>query len=139
MASGFVVHNKGGGGFHSSSSSGYRSGSSSGSSGWGTLFFFGPFIAFIIFAILRARKKSKNEELDFVYGKSEIAAKAGKTEKLLKFLAGQDPSVASENLRNIADSTFRKLQECWQSADYSPMAPLMMTALYEQHPRSCRG
>lgn len=136
VASGFVVHNKGGGGFHSSS--GYRSGSSSGG-GWSTLFFFGPFIAFIIFAVLRARKKSKSEELDFVYGKSQIAAKAAKTEKLLKFLAGQDPSVAPENLRSIADSTFRRLQECWQSADYSPMAPLMMPALYEQHLAQLQG
>ena len=148
LASGFLVHNKGGGGHYSSSSSGSRSGSSSsssssGSSGWAVtlfaLFFLSPFIIVIILAILRASRKNKSEELDFVYGKSEIAAKTGKTEKLLKFLAGQDPSVAPENLRMIADFTFRKLQECWQSADYSPMAPLMMTALHEQHLAQLQG
>jgi predicted lipid-binding transport protein (Tim44 family) len=62
-----------------------------------------------------------------------VSPKAGKTEKLLIFLARQDPSVKPEVLRKLVDSTFRKLQECWQARSYEPMKPLLMPDLFNQH------
>jgi predicted lipid-binding transport protein (Tim44 family) len=38
-----------------------------------------------------------------------------------------------EALRHLAESTFLKLQECWQARDYTPMKPLLMPALFTQH------
>jgi predicted lipid-binding transport protein (Tim44 family) len=80
------------------------------------------------------KKKSKEEEdLDFVYSEQAVAAKAAKTQKVLDFLAKQDESVAAGELKRVAESTFRKLQECWQARAYEPMKPLLMSDLYEQH------
>ena len=80
IASGFVVHNKGGGG-HSSSYHG-SSHSSSGSGGdapWPVFIFIGFFILFIIVAVASNKKKREEENLDFVYAPGRVAAKAGKT------------------------------------------------------------
>ena len=73
------------------------------------------------------------------YSKSKIAKKAGKTQKLLQFLSAQDPSVKPENLRTTAESTFRKLQECWAAGEYDPMQPLLMQSLYDQHVAQLKG
>ena len=133
VAAGFVTHNKGGG-------SGSRSSSSGGGGGElgliPGLIIFGLFFSIpviMIIAALRGKKKSKSENLDFFYGRDKVSAKAGKTEKLLIFLGQQDPSVKPEGLRKLADSTFRKLQECWQARSYEPMKPLMMPDLFNQH------
>ena len=69
----------------------------------------------------------------------EYLLKAGKTEKLLIFLGQQDPSVKPEALRKPTDSTFRKLQECWQARNYEPMKPLMMPDLFNQHTAQLSG
>ena len=142
IASGFVVHNKGGGSWGGTVT---RIGLI------GNLFFVGRFgwiiavlvfviLFFIIFSIIwRQSKPKKTENLDFVYGKSAIAGKAGKTQKLLQFLSTQDSSVKPENLKNIAESTFRKLQECWGSGEYDPMQPLLMQSLYDQHVAQLKG
>ena len=135
LASNFVTHNKGG-----SSSSSSRSSSSGGGGNELSLtaFFiiFGamcalPILIFILAA--RGQKNKKSENLDFVYDRNKVSSKAGKTEKLLIFLGKQDPSVKPEGLRQLADSTFRKLQECWQARNYEPMKPLMMPDLFNQH------
>ncbi len=88
----------------------------------------------LIFAlIMRSKKSSKTENLDFVYERSKVASKSGKTERLLIFLGQQDPHVKPEGLRKLADSTFRKLQECWQARNYEPMKPLLMLDLFNEH------
>ncbi len=135
IASGFVVHNKGGHFSSSRSGSSGRSSSSSDDSAWVFPIFF---LIIVIFILLKSKKR-KTENLDFVYGSSAVAKKAGKTQKLLMFLSTQDPSVAPEALKKIAESTFRKLQECWGSREYGPMQPLLMQSLYEQHVSQLRG
>jgi predicted lipid-binding transport protein (Tim44 family) len=143
IADGILVHNKGGGGGGSRSSS--RSGRSSGSGGsqeeapwWVVLIFLVVFAGFFIFIIVAIIKtftggKIKSEELDFRYSRSQIDRKAKKTEKLFQFISAQDPDMRSDALKKMVESTFRKLQECWQARDYSPMKPLLMPALYAQH------
>ena len=147
VAEGVVVHNKGGSSSRSSSS---RSGSGSRSGGsseemttleWILLIGFFMVWCGIFFGILFfvRSKKGKSENLDFVYSPKDVARKAEKTDKLLAFLSQQDPSVAPEALRKLAESVFRKLQECWQAREYSPMEPLMMTALFAQHTAQLQG
>ena len=137
-----AVHNKGGGGggrgggsFRSSGSS--RSSSGSGSGGGddpGAVFviLFLIICIIVVVNILRAKKGSKSENLDFVYDRRQIARKAEKTEKLLAFISRQDSALLPEALRNLAQSTFLKLQECWQARDYTPVKALMMPALFAQ-------
>jgi len=143
LASDFVTHNKGGGGSRSSSS-GSRGTSSSSSGGDGVTAviilsaFFSVFILVIIILVWR-RKKSKSENLDFVYSRRQIDRKAEKTEKLLSFLARQDQTVAPAELRQRAELTFRKLQECWQARDYTPMKPLLSESLFAQHAAQLQG
>jgi predicted lipid-binding transport protein (Tim44 family) len=138
VAAGFVTHNKGGGSSRSSSSSG---GGSSEFSPVGALIFVGVmgFIVVLVIVGSRRGKKGKTENLDFVYGRNRVSPKAGKTEKLLIFLGQQDPSVKPEGLRKLADSTFRKLQECWEARNYEPMKPLMMPDLFNQHTAQLNG
>jgi predicted lipid-binding transport protein (Tim44 family)/3-dehydroquinate synthase class II len=138
LAANFVSHNKGG-----SSSSSHSSSSSSGGGSSGDwvmyvvlsmfIMVFGLIFVGVILSLLKGKGRSKSENLDFVYDRSKVSSKAGKTEKLLIFLGQQDPSVKPEGLRNLVDSTFRKLQECWQARKYEPMKSLMMPDLFNQH------
>ncbi|TSA45070.1 MAG: hypothetical protein D4R56_06115 [Deltaproteobacteria bacterium] len=145
LAGNFLVHNKGGGGSSRSSSS--RSGSSRSSSGGSSddglvsLIFFVLIVVMIIIIIVAAvlRKKVKSENLDYLYSPAMVAKKAVKTEKLLDFLSKQDPSLSSSELRKLAESTFRKLQECWGKREYGPMEPLLMQALFLQHSAQLQG
>ena len=134
LASNFVTHNKGGSSSSRSSSGGSGSG---GELSWTAfLLIFGAMCALPILIVIlaaRSQKNKKSENLDFVYDRNKVSSKAGKTEKLLIFLGQQDPSVKPEGLRQLADSTFRKLQECWQARNYEPMKPLMMPDLFNQH------
>ena len=141
LAGNFVTHNKGG----SSSSSRSSSSSSGGGSGsdlgrvrclWAFHF---CLLHHIYCALKGSKKSSKSENLDFVYDRNKVSPKAGKTEKLLIFLGQQDPSVKPEELRKLVDSTFRKLQECWQARSYEPMKPLMMPDLFNQHTAQLSG
>jgi predicted lipid-binding transport protein (Tim44 family) len=68
-----------------------------------------------------------------------VAKKAAKTEKLLNFLSRQDPSLSLPELRKLAESTFRKLQGCWEKREYGPMEPLLMRALFLQHTAQLQG
>lgn len=135
FAGGVAVHNKGGGGgggggfSRSSSSRSSRNCSDSDpnsrrkcSSDDG-LFFFILFTIFVIAYFLvqvTQRKPSKSENLDYLYPPATVAKKAAKTEKLLDFLSKQDPSLSSSELCKLAESTFRKLQECWGKREYGP-------------------
>ena len=150
-----AVHNKGGGGGGGSRSSSGSHSSSSSSSGSGTsgssgddvigfivFFIFAVFSIFIVLLLLvlsRIMKKKKNQNLDFVYDRKAITPKAAKTEKLLSFLSRQDSSVSPETLRKLAETAFRKLQECWEKREYSPMAPLLMKDLFAQHTAQLQG
>ncbi len=142
LASSYLVHNKGG-----SFSSGHSrsSGSSGGGAPWDpvtdTLILAVQFVFFalVIYVLVKKRRAAKSENLDFVYSSSEIARKATRTDKLLQFLSQQDPSMAPESLRKLAESTFRKLQECWGTRQYDPMEPLLMPSLYAQHSAQLRG
>ncbi len=137
-----AVHNKGGGGHSSSSHSSHGSGSGSGgSSGDPAAGFIAFFVFLAVFFILLAwiMKRKKNQNLDFVYDRNAITPKAAKTEKLLSFLSRQDPSVTPDALRKLAETTFQKLQECWERRDFIPMAPLLMKDLYAQHTAQLQG
>ena len=145
VASNLVVHNKGG----SFSSSRSSSSSSSGSSGAddGSEIWIGfvivlvglIFIIVTLVIVLKRIGRRKSENLDFVYSASAVARKADRTDKLLEFLSRQDPSMAPETLRKLAEETFRKLEECWEKREYGPMEPLMMPSLFAQHTAQLRG
>jgi len=146
FAGGVAVHNKGGGGgggggfSHSSSSRSGSGGSGSGSSGIAFVFFILFVVVPIILVVVAAqRKTSKSENLDYLYPSATVAKKAVKTEKLLDFLSKQDPSLSSSELRKLAESTFRKLQECWGKREYGPMEPLLLQALFLQHTAQLQG
>lgn len=134
LAAGFLVHNKGGSSFRSGSSSRRSSGSSGDSVGVVivVIIIMAVFVMLIIVLSKRNRGR-KSENLDFIYGHNKIAPKAAKTEKLLLFISQQDPSVSPEELQKLAESTFRKLQECWQGREYGPMKSLLMPDLFNQH------
>ncbi len=134
VADGFVVHNKGGfgggfgGGFHGGGGFG-------GGSGDPTVFLVIVVIVIVIIVVvqLAQKKQQEDEDLDYLYSRAEIDAKAVKTRKLLEFLSRVDQTMAPEKLEELALATFTKLQECWQARDYTPMKPLMMPDLYADH------
>jgi predicted lipid-binding transport protein (Tim44 family) len=141
-----AVHNKGGGGgggsrSSSSHSSSRSSSGSSGSSGdnWGVLVAFCILWVLIFFFLFKNRKKKDNQNLDFVYNRKAIAPKAAKTEKLLSFLSRQDTTVSPETLRKLVETTFLKLQQCWEKREYASMEPLLMKGLYYQHMAQLQG
>ena len=43
------------------------------------------------------------------------------------------------DLHRLAETTFRKLQECWQARSYGPMEPLLLAPLYAQHQSQLEG
>ncbi len=140
FAGGFLVHNKGGGssgGSRSFRSSSPRSSYPRGSSTpqeppWIPVAIF-IVLVIIIIIVSRIAKRSKSENLDYLYSRSEIGKKAAKTEKLMEFLARQDPTLAPGELAERVRSTFIQLQKCWEARDYGPMKGLMAPALYDQH------
>ena len=141
LAADFLVHNKGGSfSRSSSSSSSSRGGSSDDVSGIIFFVIFVPLIIVIVVIIHRKQlKSSKSENLDYTYNQAEVGKKAKKTEKLLAFLSRQDPSVSTKELHTLAESIFRKLQECWQKRDFGPMQPLLMPDLFRQHSAQLHG
>jgi predicted lipid-binding transport protein (Tim44 family) len=141
IASGFLVHNKGGG-FSSGTGSGGGYAGGGGSSdpvGLIVMFVFLGFWIVIVVLVRRRAKGPKSENLDFVFSASQIAPKADKTGKLLLFLAGQDPSVAPAALHDLAAAVFSMLQKCWQEREYDQMKPLLMDSLFLQHVEQLRG
>jgi predicted lipid-binding transport protein (Tim44 family) len=141
-----AVHNKGGGGGGSRSSSSRSSSGGSGSAGDSQTGFIVFAIFILVISILlivwissNVFSQKKNQNLDFVYDRNAIAPKAAKTEKLLSFLSRQDTTVSPETLRKLAETTFLKLQQCWESREYSPMAPLLMKGLFYQHTAQLQG
>jgi predicted lipid-binding transport protein (Tim44 family)/sortase (surface protein transpeptidase) len=128
IADGFVVHNKGGG-----FGGGYHGGGSRGGSGNDDLFILVVYGIIVVVIIVKSLQKRKDENLDFVFSRSAIEKKSGKTLKLLEFLSRQDATVNPDTLRQLAQTTFLKLQECWQARDYESMKPLMMPDIYKNH------
>lgn len=164
LADGFVVHNKGGGysGYHSSSSSrtsssgrgGNATSQDPGSLGiidektrweddwpfWKIFSFGGLMISplfLVLFLLSRLRRKRSN--LDAIIGRSHVAPKAKKTLKVLESIAEYDMAMLPDSLRNVAESTFRQLQTCWETRVYSPMEHLLMPDLYAQHCAQIQG
>ncbi|TAN36507.1 MAG: hypothetical protein EPN23_08445 [Verrucomicrobia bacterium] len=142
FANTFAVHNKGGGGgghgggghssYHGGSHGSHSGGGSGDDNPWPILIFVGVFVVITV-SVLKDQKRQRDENLDFVYAPNRVAAKAGKTRKLLAFLARQDEAMQPEKLETLARDTFIKLQECWQARDYGPMQSLMMRDLYAGH------
>jgi predicted lipid-binding transport protein (Tim44 family) len=141
LAADFLVHNKGGSSSRSSSSSSTSRGGSSDDMSGIIVFviFFSLFIVIVVIIQRKRLKSSKSENLDYTYNQAEVGKKAKKTEKLLVFLSRQDPSVSTKELHTLAESTFRKLQECWQKRDFGPMQPLLMPDLFRQHSAQLQG
>jgi tryptophan synthase alpha subunit len=73
------------------------------------------------------------EDLDYVFSPSQVARKSDKTLKLLEFLSKQDPTVEPETLKKQAETTFLKLQECWQARNYAQMKSFMVPDIYANH------
>jgi predicted lipid-binding transport protein (Tim44 family) len=137
LADDFVVHNKGGGGHSGSRSSSSGGGSSNDPGGVVVIIMVIGF--FVIFSLIKGKKAGKEENLDYLYTRSEIEKKAQKTAKLLEFISRQDASMSPPQLRKISEATFRKLQECWQARDYTPMKTLLMESLFAQHTAQLQG
>jgi predicted lipid-binding transport protein (Tim44 family) len=142
LANGFLVHNKGGGfgggGFGGYHGGGYHGGYS-GSSDATVIYITLGVLALVCLGNLAVRGQKSSENLDFVYGSSQVARKSDKTMKLLEFLARQDPTVAPDALRRQAETTFMKLQECWTARNYEPMRPLLMPDLFQDHSQQLAG
>ena len=140
FANGIAVHNKGGGGGGGGGGGfggGFHGGGYSGG-GLGDptipLIFMGAFIVIILIAKAAQKKKEEaDEDLDYVNSRFDIERKAGKTRKLLEFLARVDQTMAPDKLEAQARATFLELQKCWQARQYDPMKPLMMPDLYAEH------
>jgi predicted lipid-binding transport protein (Tim44 family) len=132
IADGFVVHNKGGGSHRSSSRGGSRSSGGGNGSPWPALIFIVIF-GVIAFTVMKNQKRQHDGNLDFVYAPDRVAPKAGKTRKLLEFLARQDAVLQPDKLEAAARTVFLKLQECWQGREYGPLQPLLMRDLYLNH------
>jgi predicted lipid-binding transport protein (Tim44 family) len=47
--------------------------------------------------------------------------------------------LSPQDLRKLAEATFRKLQDCWQARAYGPMEPLLMPPLFAQHKAQLDG
>lgn len=141
LAADFLVHNKGGSSSRSSSSSSTSRGGSSDDMSGIIVFviFFSLFIVIVVIIHRKQLKSSKSENLDYTYNQAEVEKKAKKTERLLAFLSRQDPSVSTKELHTLAESIFRKLQECWQKRDFGPMQPLLMPDLFRQHSAQLQG
>jgi len=138
VASGFVVHNKGGGGF----GGGYHGGGY-GSSGNGdpTILFIiiGVVILIVLVKHVTESSADEDEDLDFTYSPAAVESKAAKTRKLLEFIGKVDGTFTENALRQRATETFVKLQQCWQARDYGPMQPLLMPDLYATHCAQLQG
>ena len=137
IAEGFVVHNKGGGGggggFHGGS--GFHGNGGSGGNGdpVPVLIFFCAMVVIVSIVKVVQSRQAANADLDYCYSAGAVAGKAGKTARMLEFLARQDPLLRPAELQKTVQATFLKLQECWTARDYAPMQPLLMADLYAQH------
>lgn len=131
VAGGFLVHNKGGGGggFHGGGS---RGGSGGSMDKWTFIVIAGVIVVIVIVAAFFKANKS-DENLDFSYSDAQVSRKAGKTLKLLEFIAQTDPAWKPQALQAHASAVFSKLQQCWEAREYAPMQPLMDEGLYRQH------
>jgi len=142
VAGGFVVHNKGGGGF---GGGGFHGGGSGGGQPMTPaeqrvfLCVVGGVVAFILVVQILAARRKADEDLDYCYSRAAIEPKTNKTRKLLEFIARTDAAFTPQALEQRAAETFVKLQECWQTREYEPMRPLLMSDLYAQHCAQLQG
>lgn len=141
FANDFAVHNKGGGGGggggggHSSSHSSSHGSSGGGSGdGCGCLIFL-LLILLIIFSMSKRKEGRTGGEWSSTIevSKKSVMDKAKKTSVLLSQWTKVWPRWNEKTMKDVATSTFLKLQECWEKRDYTEMQPLMMPELYEDH------
>jgi len=137
IADGFVAHNKGGGFGGGHYSGGHSSSGKGGGSVKALFIFVGVVVVFLVLAS-RARNK-RDEDLDFVFSRADVAPKRDKTVKLLEFISRVDPAFAPRKLEEFAESAFRQLQRCWQARQYDPMKLLLMPGLYADHGAQIAG
>jgi len=126
IADGFIVHNKGGFGV------GHYYGRSKYSKDFDSLYLILGIIVIINLIVTKLRGDN-DEELDYIFPRSQIEKKSKKTEKLLQFISKQDRNFDIEYLKKTITNTFLQLQNCWQARDYLPMKSLLMPHLYIQH------
>jgi hypothetical protein len=147
IASGVLVHNKGGGfggGYHGGGASGSGSGSSDDDTFW---IFLLIVVAIVVVACSLNERSSNDGEapprpasvLDELVGETVIDLRARKTGELLERIATEDPAFEAERLRRRAEEIFRLLQSCWESRDYGPIAESVTQTLRSRHEAQLEG
>jgi predicted lipid-binding transport protein (Tim44 family) len=71
-------------------------------------------------------------ELDFVFDEGQVAARADRTQKLLEFLARDDPALEPAALARRAEDLFPRLQKCWQERSYESLQDDLMPPLFAE-------
>lgn len=138
FAAGIAVHNKGGGGGHGGGR-GFRAGIGSRSNDTDWSFIILVVGAIVVWGVINARKENQAGNLDYNYSRRTIDLKAGKTLKLLDFLAKQDKTIAPDELKRYVRSVFFSLQESWTKRNYEPMKELLMPDVFRQHLTQIEG
>jgi predicted lipid-binding transport protein (Tim44 family) len=141
IVDGFVVHNKGGGGFHGSGYRGHgRSGSSTRTSAEDSIVVIavGAFLLLMLgawaFVIWKAARRSDSSSgLDRIISNRLVTAKSQPTEALLRSLAQKDREVNPDALRETVQSLFLDMQRCWQQRNYQPLVQRLMPDLWAEH------
>jgi predicted lipid-binding transport protein (Tim44 family) len=70
---------------------------------------------------------------DLILTPAEVAGKARRTERLLEFLARENPLYDPRHLHARAADVFRRVQEAWQARDYAPVAELLLPGVRARH------
>ncbi|MBF0501688.1 MAG: TIM44-like domain-containing protein, partial [Candidatus Riflebacteria bacterium] len=144
IAAGFIVHNKGGGGWGGGShysSYGHSSYSSSGPMTTEDLKFLGFVlglifiggVCYIAYENMGERSGSFSGDLDEILPSALVAQKAKPTEQLVRRITERHPDFSPEALQPVIQHAFMTLQKVWQSRDYSDMAPLVFSDLRRDH------
>ncbi|HZY89220.1 MAG TPA: TIM44-like domain-containing protein [Gemmataceae bacterium] len=76
---------------------------------------------------------------DLILSAAEVADKAGRTERLLQFLARQDRLFDPGLLRPWITATFGEVQRCWSERDYAPLAGVLTPDLRAKHEELLRS
>ncbi len=129
FANGFAVHNKGGGGF--------GAGGGTGSTQGDTVCLVTFALIYIFFWLCSKRRSGGGSSGEWSstasVPKDKVYAKAKKISVLLSMWGKADPAWDEKKVKDDAQKTFLKLQQCWQARDYTEMKDLMMPDLWNQH------
>ena len=127
IAAGFVVHNKGGGGYHSRSSRYGRSGGP-----MDTVQLLGFLLMGAVVMGLRAKERlTGGGSGSAMFPPSAVAPRAAETAGIMKSLG--DPSLDPDRLAGEVKSIFLKMQAAWQARNYSPLKDSICPELFASH------